>query len=72
MNKGDVIEGKWMAGTALLNILSVCALLIKGIDSLQKGMLITLGLLLLMNVGYGGDLFFSNQNILNRQQNNFN
>lgn len=57
--KGDIIQGKWMISIAFLILLSLCILFIKTNNSLQKGMLIPLCLLFLLNVGYGSYLLIS-------------
>jgi len=57
--KGDITQGKWMIGIAFFILLPFCILLIKTNNSLQKGMLIPLCLLFLMNVGYGSYLLIS-------------
>ena len=57
--KADIIQGKWMIGIAFFILLPLCILLIKANNPLQKGMLIPLGLLFLMNVGYGSYLLIS-------------
>lgn len=57
--KGDIIQGKWMIGIAFFILLPLCILLIKTNNSLQKGMLIPLCLLFVMNVGYGSYLLIS-------------
>lgn len=58
-SKGDIIQGKCMIGIALFIILPICVLLIKSGNPLQRGMIIPLGILFLLNVGYGGYLLFS-------------
>ena len=57
--KGDLQQGKWMIGIAVLIIFPICILFIKTSNSLQKGMLIPFGLLFLINVGYGSYLLIS-------------
>lgn len=57
--KADISQGKWMIGIAIFILLPLCILLIKTNNSLQKGMLIPLCLLFLMNVGYGSYLLIS-------------
>lgn len=57
--KGDIIQGKWMIAIAVFILLPIAVFLMKSSHSLQKGMLIPIGLLFLMNVGYGGYLLFS-------------
>lgn len=59
--QGDIIQGKWMIGIAVFIILPISVFLIKSIQPLQKGMLIPISLLFLMNVGYGGYLLYSKQ-----------
>ncbi|SDF64582.1 hypothetical protein [Epilithonimonas hungarica] len=57
--KADINQGKWMIGIAILIILPICILFIQTSNSLQKGMLIPLCLLLLMNISYGSYLLIS-------------
>lgn len=57
--KGDITQGKWMIGIAIFILLPVIVFLMKSSPSLQKGMLIPMTLLFLMNAGYGGYLLFS-------------
>lgn len=57
--KGDISQGKWMIGLAVFILLPLCILLIKTNNSLQKGMLIPLCLLFVMNMGYGSYLLIS-------------
>lgn len=57
--KGDISQGKWMIGIAFLILLPLCLLLIKTNNSLQKGMIIPLCLLFMLNVGYGSYLLIS-------------
>ncbi|MCY0967611.1 hypothetical protein [Chryseobacterium wangxinyae] len=57
--KADIDQGKWMIGIAIIIILPVCFLFAKNGNLLQKGMLVPLGLLFMMNLGYGGYLMFS-------------
>lgn len=57
--KGDITQGKWMVGIAVFILLPVAILLMKSSCSHQRGMLIPVCLLFLMNVGYGGYLLFS-------------
>lgn len=59
LTKGDIIQGKWMIGIAVFILLPVVVFLMKSSHSLQKGMLIPMILLFLMNAGYGGYLLFS-------------
>jgi hypothetical protein len=69
--KGDITQGKWMIGIAILIILPICVLFTKTSNSFQKGMLIPLGLLFLMNVGYGGYLLFSKPKHLEQTEKSF-
>ncbi|MCE7044052.1 hypothetical protein [Dyadobacter sp. CY312] len=60
--KGDILQGKWMIGIAIIILLPIFILLIKSNNSLQKGMVIPLFLLFVMNICYGGYLLSSKPN----------
>lgn len=70
-SKSDISQGKWMIGIAILIILPACILIIRAGNSLQKGMLIPLVLLFLMNVTYGGYLLFSKPKHLEQTEKKF-
>lgn len=57
--KTDVNQGKFMLAIAILIVLPVCLLLFKTHHTFQKGMLIPLGVLFLLNMGYGSYLLIS-------------
>lgn len=57
--KGDIIQGKWMVGISIFILLPIAVCLMKHSNPFQKGMLIPISLLFLMNTGYGGYLLFS-------------
>lgn len=69
--KEDISQGKWMIAISILIIFPICILLIKTSNSLQKGMLIPLGFLFLMNVGYGGYLLVSKPKHLQQTEKSF-
>lgn len=57
--KGDMQQGKWMIGLAVVILLPLAFLLFKNSLSLQKGMSIPFFLLFIINVGYGGYVLYS-------------
>ncbi|WP_306844243.1 hypothetical protein [Chryseobacterium lathyri] len=57
--KGDALQGKWMMGISLLVVVPVLFSLIKNGNYLQKGMILPLGLLVVLNLAYGGFLLSS-------------
>lgn len=69
--KGDITQGKWMIGMAIFILLPTAIFLIKSSHSLQRGMLIPVSLLFLMNVGYGGYLLFSKPKYEEERANQF-
>lgn len=56
--KGEIAQGQVMVGIGTL-LIPVILLIIRSNHVLLKGMLIPLGLLLLMNLGYGGFLILT-------------
>ncbi|AZA53929.1 hypothetical protein [Chryseobacterium sp. G0201] len=69
--KADINQGRWMIGIAVLIILPICIMLIKTGNSFQKGMLIPLGLLFLIDVGYGGYLLYSKPKSMEKTKKSF-
>lgn len=57
--KGDVLQGRWMIGIALVIFLPSILLFFKNNNPILHGMWIPLFLLLLMNIGYGSYLVLS-------------
>ncbi|SHE76207.1 hypothetical protein [Pedobacter caeni] len=57
--KGDVTQGKMMVGTAIVLLLPVLIGIMRSSNTLLQGMLIPVGLLLVMNLGYGSYLLLS-------------
>ncbi|GAA5089343.1 hypothetical protein GCM10023210_14050 [Chryseobacterium ginsengisoli] len=62
---------KCMIGIAIFIILPICVFLFKNGHSLQKGMVIPLFLLFLMNIGYGGYLLSSKSKYVENMENQF-
>ena len=59
--KGDALQGKIMVGIGI--VIAICLIFILRSDqSMLRGMLIPMGLLLVANLGYGGFLSFSRPN----------
>ena len=57
--KGDISQGKWMMGISIFVVLPLLFFLIKNGGSLQKGMVLPLGFLVLVNLGYAGFILSS-------------
>ena len=51
--KGELIQGKWMIGIAIVVLLPLVFFLFKSNLSLQKGMAIPVGLLMAISIVYG-------------------
>lgn len=62
--KGDVLQGRWMIGIALVVFLPSILLVIKNNNAILRGMWIPLSLLLLMSIGYGGFLVSSKPKLM--------
>lgn len=69
--KGDVQQGKWMIGIAMVVLLPIAFLLFKNNLSLQKGMAIPVCLLFIINVGYGSYVLYSKPKHLEKTEQQF-
>lgn len=57
--KGDMQQGRWMIGLAIVILLPFIVFLFKNNQSLQKGIALPICLLLLVSIGYGGYVWYS-------------
>ena len=57
--KGDMQQGRWMIGLAIVILLPFIVFLFKNNQSLQKGTAIPICLLLVVSIGYGGYVWYS-------------
>ncbi|WP_312553280.1 hypothetical protein [Empedobacter brevis] len=57
--KGELIQGKWMIGIAIIVLLPLVFFLFKSNLSLQKGMAIPVGLLMAISIVYGSYVLYS-------------
>ncbi len=57
--RGDIQQGKWMVGIALVVLLPMALFLFKNNLSLQKGMVIPVCLLIIITICYGGYILYS-------------
>ena len=66
--EGDVLQGRWMIGIALIVLLPSILLVFKNDNPILHGMWIPLFLLLLMNIGYGSYLVLSKPKSMKQTQ----
>lgn len=57
--KGELLQGKWMIGIAIVVLFPLAFLLFKSNFSLQKGMAIPFCLLMIISIGYGSYVLYS-------------
>ena len=66
--KGDTTQGRWMVGVAIVLLLPFLIIIIRSNNSLLRGMLIPICLLLIMNLGYGGYLLLAKQKVIDQTE----
>lgn len=69
--KGDIQQGKWMIGIAVVILLPLAFLLFKNNFPLQKGMAVPFCLLFTINLGYGGYVLYSKPKHLKQTEKQF-
>lgn len=69
--KGDIVQGRWMLGIAILLLMPILIMIIKSNNLLLRGMLIPICLLIVMSIGYGGFLLLTKQKFVERTEANF-
>lgn len=69
--KGDIVQGRWMLGIAILLLMPILIMIIKSNNLLLRGMLIPICLLIVMSIGYGGYLLLTKQKFVERTEANF-
>lgn len=66
--KGDIVQGRWMLGIAILLLIPILIMIIKSNNLLLRGAMIPIFLLLVMNLGY---LLLNKQKFVDRTEANF-
>lgn len=69
--KGDIVQGRWMVGLAILLLMPSLIIIIKSNNLLLRGMLLPIFLLVVMNLGYGGYLLLTKQKFVDQTEAKF-
>ena len=69
--RGDIQQGKWMIGIAFFVFLPITFFLLKNNLPLQKGMVVPVFLLFIINVGYGGYVLYAKPKLLAQTEQQF-